>query len=282
MTGWRCAAILGNADAVASYWRLKTNVDSGLFEAVQLAGRRGARGPARPVEEMNAIYARRRDLVVGALREIGVEVDAAEGDDLRLGAGARGPHLDLVRRARARAGGGGGLARLDVRAQRRGLLPDLADDARRAPRRGGRAAARAPRLRWRGRRRRGSSDSELERRYGYSRAVAIGDRVIVAGTAPVWPDGCCDPDPGAQARRCCEIIVAALERARRERRRRRPHADVRHGRRRSRTRSARSTASSSARRRRRRRWSSSPGCSTRAGWSRSRPRRTGAAIVRSC
>src|SRR5829696_2711278 len=38
MTGWRCAAILGNADAVSAYWRLKTNIDSGLFEAVQLAG----------------------------------------------------------------------------------------------------------------------------------------------------------------------------------------------------------------------------------------------------
>jgi LL-diaminopimelate aminotransferase len=38
MTGWRCAAIVGNRDAIASYWRLKTNVDSGLFEAVQLAG----------------------------------------------------------------------------------------------------------------------------------------------------------------------------------------------------------------------------------------------------
>ena len=36
MTGWRCAAIAGNADAIAAYWRLKTNVDSGLFEAVQL------------------------------------------------------------------------------------------------------------------------------------------------------------------------------------------------------------------------------------------------------
>src|SRR5690348_123829 len=33
MTGWRCAALLGNADAVRSYWQLKTNVDSGLFEA---------------------------------------------------------------------------------------------------------------------------------------------------------------------------------------------------------------------------------------------------------
>ena len=38
MTGWRCAAILGNADAISSYWRLKTNIDSGLYEAVQLAG----------------------------------------------------------------------------------------------------------------------------------------------------------------------------------------------------------------------------------------------------
>ena len=38
MTGWRCAAIVGNRDAIASYWRLKTNIDSGLFEAVQLAG----------------------------------------------------------------------------------------------------------------------------------------------------------------------------------------------------------------------------------------------------
>ena len=79
MTGWRCAAILGNADAVSAYWRLKTNVDSGLFEAVQLAGAAALTGPQRPVEEMNAVYARRRDLVVGALREIGVEVSPPKG-----------------------------------------------------------------------------------------------------------------------------------------------------------------------------------------------------------
>src|SRR6185503_11800655 len=46
MTGWRCAAILGNADAIQTYWRLKTNVDSGLFEAVQLAGAAALRGPS--------------------------------------------------------------------------------------------------------------------------------------------------------------------------------------------------------------------------------------------
>ncbi len=79
MTGWRCAAILGNADAIQTYWRLKTNVDSGLFEAVQIAGAAALGGPGRAREEMNAIYSRRRDLVVGALREIGVEVEPSKG-----------------------------------------------------------------------------------------------------------------------------------------------------------------------------------------------------------
>ena len=79
MTGWRCAAILGNPDAIATYWRLKTNVDSGLFEAVQLAGVAALTGPRERLEEMNAIYARRRDLVVAALREIGVDVEPPKG-----------------------------------------------------------------------------------------------------------------------------------------------------------------------------------------------------------
>ncbi|HEX6116751.1 MAG TPA: LL-diaminopimelate aminotransferase [Solirubrobacterales bacterium] len=79
MTGWRCAAILGNSDAISSYWRLKTNVDSGLFEAVQLAGAAALGGPREPLEEMNAIYARRRDLVVSALAAIGVELEPPRG-----------------------------------------------------------------------------------------------------------------------------------------------------------------------------------------------------------
>lgn len=54
------------------------------------------------------------------------------------------------------------------------------------------------------------SGSPLEARYGYSRAIRSGNRVVVGGTAPVWPDGSCDPDASAQARRCCEIIIAAL------------------------------------------------------------------------
>jgi LL-diaminopimelate aminotransferase len=79
MTGWRCAAILGNAEAVQTYWRLKTNVDSGLFEAIQMAGVAALEGPSEPLERMNETYARRRDLVVSALREIGVEVPSPKG-----------------------------------------------------------------------------------------------------------------------------------------------------------------------------------------------------------
>src|SRR6476469_2142489 len=79
MTGWRCAAILGNAEAIKTYWRLKTNVDSGLFEAVQLAGAAALRGPRKEVEQMCRIYEHRRDLVVGGLRDIGVEVEPPKG-----------------------------------------------------------------------------------------------------------------------------------------------------------------------------------------------------------
>jgi enamine deaminase RidA (YjgF/YER057c/UK114 family) len=55
-----------------------------------------------------------------------------------------------------------------------------------------------------------SSGSPYEATIGFSRAVKVGDRIVVSGTAPVWPDGSCDPDPKAQVRRCLEIIGAAL------------------------------------------------------------------------
>src|SRR3984885_5939964 len=75
MTGWRCAAIVGNADAISEYWRLKSNIDSGVFDAVQLAGAK-ALTPELDAEvtAMNDVYARRRDLVCDALAEAGVEV----------------------------------------------------------------------------------------------------------------------------------------------------------------------------------------------------------------
>jgi LL-diaminopimelate aminotransferase len=80
MTGWRCAAIVGNAEAIAQYWRLKSNIDSGLFEAVQLAGA-AALSPEldADVQAMNATYARRRDLVCDALAQAGVNVTPPKG-----------------------------------------------------------------------------------------------------------------------------------------------------------------------------------------------------------
>ena len=80
MTGWRCAAIVGNAEAIGHYWHLKSNIDSGNFEAVQLAG---AAALAPEVDayksEMNAVYQRRRDLVCDALAQAGVNVAKPKG-----------------------------------------------------------------------------------------------------------------------------------------------------------------------------------------------------------
>jgi len=80
MTGWRCAAVLGNAQAIETYWRLKTNIDSGLFEAVQLAGV-AALSPDCDAEvaSMNELYRRRRNLVCEALERIGIRIKPPKG-----------------------------------------------------------------------------------------------------------------------------------------------------------------------------------------------------------
>jgi LL-diaminopimelate aminotransferase len=75
MTGWRCAVLVGNAEALDTYWRLKTNIDSGLFDAVQLAAIAALSPQAdEEVASMTELYRRRRDLVCDALRKIGVDV----------------------------------------------------------------------------------------------------------------------------------------------------------------------------------------------------------------
>jgi enamine deaminase RidA (YjgF/YER057c/UK114 family) len=58
-----------------------------------------------------------------------------------------------------------------------------------------------------------SSGSPFEPTIGFSRAVRVGDRVVVSGTGPVKPGGRCPEGAGAQARRCFEIIEAALAEA---------------------------------------------------------------------
>ena len=79
MTGWRTAAIAGNAEAVNQYWRLKSNIDSGMFDAVQLAMAAALDEGDDVSRGMSEIYRRRRDLVVDALREIGVDVTPPKG-----------------------------------------------------------------------------------------------------------------------------------------------------------------------------------------------------------
>jgi len=78
MTGWRIGALVGNAEACEAYWKLKTNVDSGMFEAVQLAGV-AALNDASIARDMSAVYQRRRDIVIDALRAIGVDVEPPKG-----------------------------------------------------------------------------------------------------------------------------------------------------------------------------------------------------------
>jgi len=79
MTGWRAGAIVGNKDLVDAYWRLKTNIDSGIFGAVQRAAAAALNGPQDCVREMCATYKRRRDLLVEALRSIGLHAAAPKG-----------------------------------------------------------------------------------------------------------------------------------------------------------------------------------------------------------
>ncbi len=79
MTGWRAGAVVGNPDLVAAYWQLKTNIDSGMFEALQEAAAAALTSDQGSVREMCAIYQRRRDVLVAALRRIGLDVDPPKG-----------------------------------------------------------------------------------------------------------------------------------------------------------------------------------------------------------
>jgi LL-diaminopimelate aminotransferase len=79
MTGWRSGAVVGNADLVAAYWQLKTNIDSGMFEALQEASVVALGSDPAGVAETCARYRRRRDTLVAALRAAGLEVEPPRG-----------------------------------------------------------------------------------------------------------------------------------------------------------------------------------------------------------
>jgi LL-diaminopimelate aminotransferase len=79
MTGWRAGAIVGDREVVDAYWRLKTNLDSGMFGAVQRAAAAALSGSQECVREMCRVYQRRRDLLVEALRTVGMHVEPPKG-----------------------------------------------------------------------------------------------------------------------------------------------------------------------------------------------------------
>ena len=79
MTGWRSGAIVGNREVIETFWRLKTNMDSGMFEAVQRASAAALNGPQDSVAQLRRLYARRRDLLVEALRAIGLRATPPKG-----------------------------------------------------------------------------------------------------------------------------------------------------------------------------------------------------------
>ena len=75
MTGWRIGFAVGNREAVQGLGAIKSNIDSGAFQALQLAGQEALRHDQACVAEMRATYARRRDLMVKGLREAGFELN---------------------------------------------------------------------------------------------------------------------------------------------------------------------------------------------------------------
>jgi LL-diaminopimelate aminotransferase len=73
MTGWRVAFACGNSAAIKALGTVKSNIDSGVFTAVQDAAIEAFAGPQDEIDALCAMYQRRRDLVMSALRKIGIE-----------------------------------------------------------------------------------------------------------------------------------------------------------------------------------------------------------------
>ena len=74
MTGWRIGMAVGNAEMINALMRVKSNLDSGIPQAIQYAAIEALQGPQDCIQEHNWIYQRRRDKVVATLRQIGLEV----------------------------------------------------------------------------------------------------------------------------------------------------------------------------------------------------------------
>lgn len=73
MTGWRIGMAVGNHKMIDALFRFKSNLDSGIPQAIQFAAIEGLTGPQESIAERNVIYQRRRDKLVKALNEIGIK-----------------------------------------------------------------------------------------------------------------------------------------------------------------------------------------------------------------
>ena len=75
MTGWRIGSVVGNSEVVAGIGKIKSNIDSGTFGAVQDAGIAALRSPDRVVDDIRKIYQHRIEILYQALRDLGLELE---------------------------------------------------------------------------------------------------------------------------------------------------------------------------------------------------------------
>jgi LL-diaminopimelate aminotransferase len=78
MTGWRIGWAAGNRDAVEALGRFKSNVDSGVFQAIQYAGIEALKGPQDSIQEGCRIYQERRNIAMAGLRKMGWDIQAPQ------------------------------------------------------------------------------------------------------------------------------------------------------------------------------------------------------------
>ena len=76
MTGWRIGWAAGNSEIIGGLGRIKSNIDSGIFEAIQVAGIEALEGDQQCLTDMRAIYTERRDVLVDGLKKLGISAES--------------------------------------------------------------------------------------------------------------------------------------------------------------------------------------------------------------
>ncbi|HON35729.1 MAG TPA: LL-diaminopimelate aminotransferase [Methanothrix sp.] len=103
MTGWRIGSVVGDADVIAGIGKIKSNIDSGTFGAVQDAGIAALNSPREVVDEIRQVYQQRIDILYRALRDIGLELERPRAT-LYLWAWVGGSSIDYAAELLERTG----------------------------------------------------------------------------------------------------------------------------------------------------------------------------------